>query len=147
VAPSCMKHAIDDINPEFKDGPLIQNKPHISDIFKDIPTTFYLTEINILTFDDNGYFNFDWDNLSQILVQPQFSTLRRVSVIIKLRPGYYIRKDYILKQMSDLHGRGILNIIETYYSIMSPSWFTPSQENPLIQNGQCSVILSSGHQA
>ena len=116
MAPSCIKHAIDNINPKFKDGPFIQNKPPVSYIFKDIPTTFHLTEINILTFDNNDNFNFDWDNLSQILVQPQFSTLRRVSVIIKL--GYlmfsYFQKDYILKQMSDLHGRGILNIIETF---------------------------------
>jgi len=108
-----VKRAID-INPKFKDASFIrtQNEPPISDIFKDIPTTFRLTEIKILRFDYHDNFDFDWDNLSQILVQPQYSTLRRVSVVIK--PGYsmfsYFRKDYILEQMSDLHGRGILTV-------------------------------------
>ena len=115
MAPSCTKRAIDNINPKFKDIYLIRDKPHISYIFKDIPTTFHLTEIKILSFDHNNNFKFDWDNLSQILIQPQFSTLKRVSVIIK--PGYstvsYFLKDHILEQMSDLRGRGILNITFT----------------------------------
>src|ERR1700728_5218459 len=86
VAPSRMERATDNINPKFKDVSSIRDKPPISYIFKDIPSTFHLTEIKILSFDHNNNFKFDWDNLSQILIQPQFSTLKRVSVIIK--PGY-----------------------------------------------------------
>jgi hypothetical protein len=112
-----VKRAID-INPKFKDASFIrtQNEPPISDIFKDIPTTFRLTEIKILRFDYHDNFDFDWDNLSQILVQPQFSTLQRVSVIIKSRYSTfcYFMKDDVLEQMSDLHERGILDIIDNH---------------------------------
>ena len=113
-----MERATDNINPKFKDVSSIRDKPPISYIFNDIPTTFRLTEIKIdtlmLTYNDN--FNFDWDNLSQILVQPQFSTLQRVYVIIKSRFSMFrcFQKDDVLEQMSDLHGRGILNILETF---------------------------------
>ena len=107
--------AIDNINPKFKDVSSIGDKPRISSIFKDIPTTFHLTEIKILRYDhDDNDFNFDWDNLSQILAQPQFSALQSVSVIIK--HGYSrfsrSRKNGVLEQMSDLYGRGILNVFE-----------------------------------
>jgi hypothetical protein len=113
-----MNRAIDNTNPKFKVRSFIQEQPPISHIFKDIPTTSHLTEIKIDTLnidDDNDGFNLDWDNLSQILVQPQFSALQRVSVMItesRYSMFSYDRMYNILRQMSDLHGRGILNIIE-----------------------------------
>jgi hypothetical protein len=82
---------------------------NISEIFCHIPTTFHLTEVEL---DRHLFDNFLWDDLSQVLLRPQFSMLRRVSLI--LRPGHVRRswKDKVFEQMSSLHSRGILSVTE-----------------------------------
>jgi hypothetical protein len=59
--------------------------------------------------------DFDWDALSQALVQPQFPVLQKVSVhvVIKSECSDVIWKDDLLERMSTLRSRGILSITET----------------------------------
>jgi hypothetical protein len=101
----------------------------ISDIFKDIPTTFHLSEIEIVVplhcitdvyNSAASKLDFDWDILSQVLVQPRFSTLQRVNVHVVIRPGFsdVPWRDNLLERMSTLRSRGILNITESLQSFL-----------------------------
>jgi hypothetical protein len=67
--------------------------------------------------DANVEFDFDWDILSQVLVQPQFSALQRVTVCVKIIPGSPAPdvswRDDLLERMSTLRSRGILSITES----------------------------------
>ena len=98
-----------DINLKFEAAYPRGPPTNISETFYHIPTTFHLTEVEL---DRHLFDSFLWDDLSQVLLRPQFSKLRRVSLI--LRPGHVRRswKDKVFEQMSSLHSRGILSVTE-----------------------------------
>ena len=100
----------------------------ISDVFRQIPTTLHLSKVEIavllhcITDVYDGAeieFDFDWDILSQVLVQPRFSTLQRVSVCAIIRPEHsdVTWRDDLLERMSTLRSRGILSITESLPSL------------------------------
>jgi hypothetical protein len=96
---------------------------NISDVFRQIPAADHLSKVEIVVplhciTVYNGAaseLDFDWDILSQVLAQPQFPALQKVSVhvVIETKFSNVVWKDDLLERMSTLRNRGILCITES----------------------------------